>query len=180
MRSGFFAFERGPRSDRLIGSWFLAPYPLNAIVLKIYERLLPYWRDHSFDNTARPRILKLLNSRRLGRKNRWTRLWFSRLVRDRLSLTSYYAIHYAFAETVRTDPQSKRIWKETPHISANPACRLLKQFRPVDLTEDLRREIDCRSSPVYKVGWYIDVTEPSAVRYLMDLEGTGASSQRPM
>jgi hypothetical protein len=180
MASGFFAFERGPRSDRLIGSWFLAASPLNPIVLRMYERLLPYWRDHSFDNKAHPVLLKLLDSRRLGRNRRWTRLWFSRLVRDGLSLTSYYAIHYAFAEAVRTDPHCARIWKETPRISANPPCGLLKQFRPVDLTEDLRRQIDRRSSPVYKLGWYIDVPETSAVRYLMDLEGTETVSQRPI
>jgi hypothetical protein len=165
--SGFFAFRWGPRGDRHIGSWFLAASPSNAIIMRMYEMMLPYWRDHLFHNEAHPYLFKMLNSNKLGRKRRWTRIWFSRLVRDGLGLSPYYAIHYAFAEVVRADPECAKIWSETPDMSVHPPCRLLKQFRPVALSDELRREIDSGATPVYKFTKSIDVPASSAMAYLI-------------
>lgn len=61
--SGFFAFRCGPRGDRHIASWFLAASPSNAIILSMYEMMLPYWRDHVFHNETHPYLFKMLNGK---------------------------------------------------------------------------------------------------------------------
>jgi hypothetical protein len=159
--SGFFAFERRSRWSPPIASWFLAALPSNPIVEKLHQTLLPYWRDHSFHNEAHPVLFQILR-RGLGRHERLRRLWFSGLVRDRLSLTPYFAFHYALGELVRTDPECSRIWGDAPHIFAKPS--LLVQ-RDLPLSADLRDKIDCRSIPVHKLSWKFAPTE--AARYLI-------------
>jgi hypothetical protein len=50
--SGFFAFHR-PRPNRIISNWFLAAEPGNALVSRMFERMLAYWGDHAFRNAQR-------------------------------------------------------------------------------------------------------------------------------
>lgn len=52
-------------------------------------------------------------------------------------------------------------------MSVHRPCRLLKQFRPVTLSDELRREIDSGATPVYKFTTSIDVPPSSAIAYLI-------------
>ena len=161
MPSGFFAFERRSEWAPPIANWFLAARPSNGLILALLERLLPYWRDHAFDNEAHPRLYPMLEARLRG-SDRRTRWWFSRLVRDRLSLAPYYAFHYAFADLVRTDPACARIWRDTPRVPAGPSLRLLLDR---ELPDAVRRDIDARDTPLYKLSWKVPPT--ASVRYLL-------------
>jgi hypothetical protein len=149
-----------------MANWFLAASPSNALIVGLQDMLLPYWRDHSFDNAAHPRLFRLLE-RRLRGGDRWTRWWFSRLVRDGLSLSPYYAFHYAFAELLRTQPEIKAVWEATPRVSAGPSMRLLLNR---ELPDDVRGDIDARKTPVYKLSWKVPPT--ASVRYLLGDEST--------
>ncbi|HZS31244.1 MAG TPA: capsular polysaccharide synthesis protein [Gaiellaceae bacterium] len=149
--SGFFAFAR-PGFDRPISSWFLAARPGNLAV----TRLRDFLRDH-MARPLRPAPRPLVGLLMLTPFTRG--LWFSRLIRDRLGVEPYYAIHYAFELLLRTDPAFARVWQETPTVSARPLHALLWGGLTRPLTGELEREIEGATVPMHKLTFKFDESD---------------------
>jgi hypothetical protein len=173
MDSGFFAFHR-PGPDRVISSWFLAAQRENILVLRLFDRLLAYWGDHSFRDDERELLAKMVT--RLLRRSPVTRgLWFSRSIRDWLAISPYYTISYTFEKLVREDPECARIWDRTPKLSAHGPHRLYDAGLLSPASPALRSEIDRREVPVYKTTWRTGdqaIPAGSILEYLLEMACT--------
>jgi hypothetical protein len=84
---------------------------------------------------------------------RTTELWMTKPIRDWLRVYPYFAIHYAFANAVRTDPRAREAWQATPKLSSD-GPHVLQAFglarRPDEL---MRLEIAQPTTPVYKLNY---------------------------
>lgn len=171
MASGFFAFRR-PGPDRLISSWFLAARPAHVLITRWYAMMLSYWGGHSFRNDERRAVVRVVHGA-LRRSDRLTRFWFSPVVRDWLSVSPYFAVHYAFNKLVRSDASCAVAWRQTRYISSDVARGLFQGVLPLPLTPALRTEIDSASAPLYKLNWRIEaLPEESAMAYLLRAQRT--------
>ncbi len=77
---------------------------------------------------------------------------------------------YLFAELIRTDARFRRIWAETPKISADlpHALQHMGMFKP--LSDAARNHIDSKKSPLYKLRWKFKqglYTEATTLHYLL-------------
>lgn len=166
--SGFFAFSR-PHPQRVISSWFLAAEPQNILVSRLLQFMLDYWGSHPF-RLERQR----LSSRALARFLRLTphtrAWWFSRVIKDWLAVSPYYAIHFAFEKLAREDPECARVWARTPKVSAVTPHRLQSAGLLSPASAAVQSEIDRGEIPVYKTAWNLKqaIPEGSVLGYLLD------------
>jgi Capsular polysaccharide synthesis protein len=169
MPSGFFAFER-PGFDRAISSWFFAAEARNALVSRLLEFMNHYWGDIPVRRNSDHYLTKFLSHSL--KFSPYTRgLWFSRTLRFRLGASPYFALHYAFEKLIREDEKCARIWDATPKVSAAGPHRLHAAGLLSPATRELREEIDCRRTPVYKTTWKLKEPTPptgSVLSYLLD------------
>lgn len=169
IESGFFAFHR-PRPDRIISNWFLAAQPGNVLVSRLFDWMLAYWRDHSFRTDERQLLVKVL-TRLLRGSSRTRRWWFSRLLRDWLAVSPYFAFTYGFERLVGEDPECGAVWRRTPKVSAVGPHHLYRAGLLLPPSAALRSEIDRREVPVYKTAWNLPgqgIPPGSALGYLFD------------
>jgi hypothetical protein len=167
--SGFFAFAR-PGRDRILSNWFIAAQRENYLIMQLYELMRSYWTERSVRRDHDDLIVRALT--RLLQLSPQTRaLWFSRLIRDRLGASPYFAFHYGFEKTIRDDPECHRIWRCTPKVSADGPHRLLAAGLLSVATDEIRSEIDSGATPVYKTTWKIDhslIPNNSVLGYLLN------------
>jgi hypothetical protein len=169
-QSGFFAFEK-PGRDRAIASWFLASAPNNPLVRSLLSALSQYFGNTNLSNEGKG-VRRAILQRSLS-VNLWTtKLWFSSAIVNGMRVYPYYALHYMFAETIRTDSQSAAIWAATPRLSANIPHRLQDAglFKPI--TPVIQREIDEQHAPLYKLTWKYDPGRAAAgctLAYLLEM-----------
>lgn len=154
MKSGFFAFHR-PGPDRIVSTWFLASKPENVLVSCLFDQMFIYWNDHLFrkqeDQFILVRILvaglaRFLNSSAVTR--RW---WFTRPIRDWLSINPYFAHSYGLEKLIRENSECADIWFATPKISADGPHLLQKVGLLSQATLKVRSDIESRSIPIYKL-----------------------------
>ena len=170
--AGLFAFQR-PGRDRLLSSWFLASVPGHDLITKWYDMMVSYWGDRAFRNRERPLVHRAVATA-LNRSVPLTRFWFSPFVRDRLAVTPYFAVHYAFAELVRSDPSCARAWQCVPPVSSDTARGIFRDDVPVPLTPSLREQIDTARAPLYKLSRRVGTAPAgSALAYLLGAPGEG-------
>jgi hypothetical protein len=152
--SGFFAF-RNPGPDRILSSWFIAASQGNPLIVAVNSRLMRFLRSNRFplQNTQEggkriKRARKILN--RNAKLAVW---WTSSLVVRIVKAYPYFIFHYVFARTVRDDKLARKIWEQTPFVSADGPHRMYKAgvLSPMSatLTEDLAQ---CRER-MYKLTW---------------------------
>ena len=169
-KSGFFAFEK-PGRDRPIASWFLASTPNNLLVKSLHSALSQYLGNPSLSNDGK-RVRRAILERLL-KVNLWTtRLWFSAIVVNIFRVYPYFAFHYMFAELIRKDRQCAAIWTATPRLSANIPHRLQRVGLFSAIEPAIKREIDERHAPLYKLSWKYDpgrLTEGCTLAYLLEL-----------
>jgi hypothetical protein len=169
MESGFFAFDR-PGRDRIMSSWFLAAEPGNHLVSHMFTFMPSYWISSRVRRDSRDPLVWILTQ--LLQVSPQTRgWWFSHLLRDRLGMIPYYAVHYGFEKLIREDPECGQIWSHTPKISADGPHRLFAAGLLSPATDSVRAEIDRREVPVYKTTWKLeDSTIPSGsvLGYLLE------------
>ena len=171
LSSGFFAFHR-PGPDRLISSWFLAAEPDNVLMRELFEAMLKHWGDRHFRHDSQDFLALALN-RLLRWSPRSRSFWFSPLIRDRLSVSPYFAIHYTFERLVRGDQRCLQLWANTPKVSADGPHRLYDAGLLSSVTPVLRSEIADRRVPVYKTSWRLprDIPKSSVLCYLIQSLG---------
>jgi hypothetical protein len=169
MGSGFFAFTQ-PRPDRIISNWFLAARPGNILVARLFDRMLAHWGDHSFHGERQ--FLTRVLTRLLRRSSRTRGWWFSRVLRDWLAVSPYFAFTYGLEKLIREDPECARTWRRTPKISAVGPHRLYRAGLLSPASAALRSEIDRREVPVYKTAWSLPghaIPPGSALGYLLEM-----------
>jgi hypothetical protein len=169
MESGFFAFDR-PGWDRVMSSWFLAAEPENYLVSQMFTFMRTYWNSSPIRHDDRDLHVRIFT--RLLQVSPQTRgWWFSYLLRERMGMTPYFALHYGFEKLIREDPECARIWSRAPKISADGPHRLLAAGLLSQVTDSVRAEIDRREVPVYKTTWKLKdsaVSSGSVLAYLLD------------
>jgi Capsular polysaccharide synthesis protein len=165
--SGFFAFCR-PRPDRIISNWFLAAKPQNILVSRLFEFMLDYWNSHPFRSDRQDFSGRAL-ARFLRISSRTRAWWFSRVIKDWLAISPYYAMHFAFEKLVREDPECARVWEGTPKVSAVLPHRLCRAGLLSPVSVAIRSEIDRRVVPIYKTSWDLrqGIPEDSTLGYLL-------------
>jgi len=170
-KSGFFAFEK-PGRDRAIASWFLASAPNNLLVKSLHSALSRHLGNPNLSNDGK-RVRCAILARLLS-VNLWTtRLWFSSTVVNIFRVYPYFAFHYMFAELIRKDRQCAAIWAATPRLSANIAHRLQSVGLFSAIEPAIRREIDEKHAPLYKLSWKYDPgrpTEGCTLAYLLEVQ----------
>jgi len=176
--SGFFAFHQ-PGPDRVISNWFLAARRGNVLVTRLFDRMMSYWGDQPLRNPKRGPAVNALT--RLLRCSRWTRgLWFTRPLRNWLSIGPYFAFHYAFEQLVHDDAECARVWSRTPRVSADGPHRLWRAGLLSPASDELRSEIDRRAVPVYKTAWNLGsdpIPDGSVLSYLLQMTHTSQTGE---
>ncbi len=108
----------------------------------------------------------------LNRSEKTTKYWFSPLVTKLLKVYSYFVFHYLFERLVSENSECWKIWDETKKISADGPHKIGKYgfFSPVN--EDIKKEVDEKHVPIYKLKWKLDHRRysPSTLLYYL-LEG---------
>lgn len=165
MGTGFFAFER-PAPDRMLSSWFLASHKYNYITTTYQNKVNAFWAENTgielIEDTRWNFIYK-----QLLKLN--PQIWFSSLFTKVLRVHPYFWFHYTFAYIYLRDANFRELWDTVPKFSADIPHRLLFAglFKPV--TEELKKEIDQKISPVYKLTWKYKAAEyqPETVMYYL-------------
>jgi hypothetical protein len=173
--SGFFCFHKPVRGS-LMASWFIAAEKECPIVLELTERLRSFWLNNEFDVSTgfKRRIVRLLRAI-LNRSHKTTKYWFSPLVVKLLKVYPYRVIHFLFERVVSTDPECRSIWERTRKVSADGPHRIQRSgfFSPPN--EDIKREIDEKRFPVYKLTWKYDhgkYSSSTLIYYLLEGRNT--------
>jgi hypothetical protein len=169
MDTGFFAFNR-PAPDRMLSSWFIASNKDNYITQTYQEAVQAYWDrnpDLTFFDNSRWRFLK----RYLLRKS--TMVWFSNFVTKVLRVYPYFWFHYLFENIYLENEKFRQLWYLIPKISADIPHKLQFEglFNP--LNENIKKEIDSKISPVYKLTWKYDQSaykKGTILDYLLNLK----------
>ena len=168
-KAGFFAFDR-PSDDRLMENWFMASSADCYLTKKLNDEANAYWLSNSglkrHRNDLISRLIKLFSLNR-----RVTRFTFSYPIRKVFKAYPYHWFMYLFTELVRSDERFRQIWNETGKISAKPPHRIQRFGMTEPLTEELKKEIDAKSTPLYKLTWKYDKSqykEGCALYYLLE------------
>jgi hypothetical protein len=169
MESGFFAFDR-PGRDRIMSSWFLAAEPGNYLISKMFIFMRSYWISFPVHRDNRNQVVRIF-TRVLQYFSQTRNWWFSRLLRERMGATPYFALHYGFEKLIKEDPECGRIWSRTPKVSADGPHHLFAAGLLSPVTASMRTEIDCREVPVYKTTWKLNnspIPSDSLLAYVLD------------
>lgn len=152
---GFFAF-RDPGIDRPIASWFLAADPKSYMTERFCDEVNRFWANNHFEDLRLGPIGKLLGSieRRLKRCDHDSvkfRTYFRLMLL--MKTYPYYWFHYLFAVVCSKDPLFKKQWMSVPSLEADIPHRLHRFGVFKQPSENLRRAIDNREDPLYKLTW---------------------------
>jgi len=152
--SGFFAFEPSAK-DRVMSNWFLASDKKCYLTKRFCEEHNLFWKNNQFlnrENKAGRFMVKKLK-KILNQDASRTRWWFSFFVLKVLRVYPYHVFPYLFAELIKNDIQCRKIWEETKKISVDIPNKLQIEGMLKPLSEKIKREIDNREAPFYKLTW---------------------------
>ncbi len=152
-QAGFFAFIYNTRGYGWIFSWFLAAEKSNAIIEKMNDKFISFYRDNEFYHSgkiAQKRINFL--KKFLNRKYKTTRFWNSWLVRKVFRVYPYFIFHFMFATLINSDQKLLALYKKMkPYYNTGDMLGKYGLLRP--LTTEIKERIDTRIDPVYKLSW---------------------------
>jgi hypothetical protein len=167
--SGFFAFYR-PSGDRLLANWFMASEPKCPLVARVEELYLSYFLNNQFPRMDKKRrFLRKVLYVFFNRNIKTTHNWFSPLIIKCFKIYPYFIFHYIFERVVSTDLESQTIWKRTKKIRARGPLTILRHGLFSTLHHDIKREIDEKRAPLYKLTWKYDSGKysPSTLLYYL-------------
>jgi hypothetical protein len=165
MDAGFFAFDR-PGPDRMLSSWFLAAAKNNYIASAYQKKVNDFWKENTgiklIENTRWNFLYK-----RLQKSN--PQIWFNPFLTRVLKVHPYFWLHYTFENIYLSDAAFRRQWDAVPKISADIPHRLLFAGLLNSITDEIKKEIKEKISPVYKLTWKYDAAgyKPGTIMYYL-------------
>lgn len=167
--SGFFAFYK-PSRYRIVASWFIASEKGCPIISKLYENLTLFWIKNDLKKpTKLQQKIKRRLSKVLNRSEKTTKYWLTPIIIKLLREYPYYVFHFLFERLVSTDPESQIIWKNTKKLSANDPHIIQRNGLLSTLTESIKKQIDDKQIPLYKLTWKYDHSKYSSSTLLFYL-----------
>jgi capsular polysaccharide synthesis protein len=157
MDSGFFAFYK-PGRDRLISSWFLACTKNCHLVSKWRDESNEYWSNNNFSSNRSRLIVEVLTTV-LSQNTNTSTFWFSLFVRKIVKAYPYFWFHYLFGRIVRKDKRCRQIWTDTKKYRADVPHKVQSSGLLHPLSNEIKRHIDEKQSPLYKLSWKYNVNE---------------------
>lgn len=159
---GFFAFAN-PGIDRLVSSWFLASDGGSYITSRWADAANRYWSS--------PNAPTRLVQNRLAKwaTVSWPEIWFTKPMREWFRLYPYYWFHYLFRHLYEQDERFRSSWDATPKFAADVPHAALRHGLSNTIDDALRRDVDQRRSPLYKLNWRVEerkVQHDSVLHYL--------------
>lgn len=150
-QAGFFAFDRSAEA-RIIDSWFLASSIENPLTVRLKDMVNAYWQTNP-ELERRPNVSRFVHA--LAKSPATTGLWFTPFVTRVLKVYPYMWFAFLFTELIRQDAQARQIWESTRKMSALGPHNLQEVGLTDSPHEDVKREIDERTVPVYKLNWRV-------------------------
>jgi hypothetical protein len=152
-----------PGFDRLVASWFLASDKGNLVTSRWADAANQYWSS--------PNAPSRLVDYRLAKwiTLAWPEIWFTKPVRESLRFYPYYWFHYLFRHLYERDQRFRSAWDATPKFTADVPHAALRRGLCNTVNGALRRDIDQRSSPLYKLNWRVEernIKPGSVLHYL--------------
>jgi hypothetical protein len=173
--SGFFAFYK-PARDRVMSNWFMVSEKGCPIVCKLRERLTSFWLENEFNANARFKILIIrLLKIFLNRNEKTAKYWLSPVVTKLLKVYPYAVFHYMFERLVSNDSECQKIWDETKKIPAKGLHKIKRRGLKIPVDEDIKKEIDEKKFPMYKLDWNYNhrgYSSATLLYYLLEGENT--------
>ena len=170
--SRFFAF-RSPGPDRLMSNWFIAADASSLILKRLYDSFAGFYADNVFTNQGTAEGDRILESYvpRYSSDIASTLFWHSAYATQVLRVYPYFIFHYTFNRLILTDPECAALWNRAKPFSAEPPHRL-QQWAPrsVDGIDLARRDIDSGLTPMYKLDWRADSSNPFWTAILQHLD----------
>ena len=155
MGEGVFLFQR-PGPDRLVANWFMAARKGNRLLGRVVEDYCAYWRDNRFRHIGHPRsIVGRSLTRVLSLNLVLPLIWLSKPVTKLVRVSPYFAFHYNFYRTLRSDADLWAQWQRVPFLSAEPAHRLQRHGLGEPVTAEVREWLTQPISPVFKLSWKV-------------------------
>lgn len=149
--SGFFAFSAS-KPNKVMDTWFLASSIDGYLISRWRDEAVLYWNSSDKLTRYRPgftsRVLKLLDL-----SIHTTRFWFSYPVRKVLKAYPYIWPNYLFTELLRKDARFRSIWARTGKFDAEALHKIQRVGMLSPLTEEVKREVDSKEQPLYKLTW---------------------------
>jgi len=163
--AGFFAFER-PGPDRMISSWFLAAAPDNYIAAAFRNRVNKYWQEYTGIRLVEGTRWKFL-VKKLQDSN--PQVWFHPIFTRVLKVHPYFWFHHTFENVYLSDERFRKQWDASPKLSADVATTVFYAGVTNPLTKELKKEIDDKTAPVYKLTWKYDhsLYVPGSIMYYL-------------
>jgi hypothetical protein len=154
MDHDFFAFNK-PGPERMISSWFIAGNK-NSYVTKIFcNEVNSYWKDNPelvfYEKSRRPFLNMILPKD----PQKWFNFFYTKV----LKIHPYFWFHFLFEKIYLKDEEVKKRWDATPKISADIPHALQNAGLGATLSDEIKKEIDSRSSPLYKLAWEYDPSD---------------------
>ena len=120
----------------------------------MYENLLHYYESNDLSKKGAVRsLLFSLLSKILNRNPNYTRFYFSFLVTKIFQIRPYFMFHYLFSKLAFEDPAFSSVWANTKELSAVPPHKIKNAGMLNPLTIKLKKEIDEKDVPMYKLTW---------------------------
>jgi hypothetical protein len=171
MKAGFFFFFK-PGRDRIISNWFIAAEKDNMVLKTLYDALNTYWNDNNFKNLGRAdtSFEKQIN-RLLNRNLVFPTLWFSFFFTKVLRVYPYMVYHFMIYQLISKHKYIKQQFEKMPKQYAEPAHCIQLAGMMEGLNPDIKRIIDERTVPLFKLTWKIsqnEIDQKSNLEYLFN------------
>ena len=88
-----------------------------------------------------------------------SQFWFSFFIKKLLKVYPYFALHYKFYETIKSNHKAYSVWKKTPKYSADPPLEPIRNGLLDNPSPRIKEEVSKREVPLYKLNWGVDVEE---------------------
>jgi hypothetical protein len=159
--SRFFAF-RTPGPDRLMSNWFIAAESESIILQRLHKIFSDFYANNYFSNqgTALGNKLLVYFNRRWCSDFRSTLKWHSWFARKVLRVYPQFMFHYTFNKLILTDSECAELWNQVKPFPAEPPHRLQNFETLLNGIEEAKREIDSGLTPMYKLNWRVDSSNP--------------------
>lgn len=173
MDASLFLFHR-PGNDRIVSNWFIAAFPDNYLLNKLYERLIDYWNENKFRNLNQPNhsLEYLLNRAINGRSLRLSQLWLTPIFTKVLRVYPYMIYHFMFYYLIEKDSKCRFIYDKMPKISSDGPHSLQRFGLSKNIDDNAHALIQNSQPPLFKLKWKIkeeEIPSDSVLAYLIKI-----------